>query len=146
MYPTNQNIILIAFAFCGSKLNVFVRGLKYTRHHLRHLIEKNVFQIYKFIKVLLQLRPWPRVAGLRCHHFWDLIMPNGWPNQSCEAKCYVVVVCGFFFISRSAATSDIILACLCYNSTLQKKEVCAQLFDLEKHLNICYVYVKRKPK
>ena len=28
LYPTNQNIILIAFAFCGSKLNVFVWGAK----------------------------------------------------------------------------------------------------------------------
>ena len=43
---------------------------------------------------------------------------------------------------------------VCYESvyfsrtkcTLQKKEVCAQLFDLEKHFKICYVYGKRKPK
>ena len=31
-------------------------------------------------------------------------------------------------------------------ATLQKKELCAQLFDLEKRFKICYVYVKRKPK
>ena len=30
--------------------------------------------------------------------------------------------------------------------TLQKKEVCTQLFNLEKCFKICYVYVKRKPK
>ena len=30
--------------------------------------------------------------------------------------------------------------------TLQKKQVCAQLFDLEKCFKICYVYGKRKPK
>ena len=29
---------------------------------------------------------------------------------------------------------------------LQKKEVCAQLFALEKRFKICYVYVKRKSK
>ena len=29
--------------------------------------------------------------------------------------------------------------------TLQKKELCAQLFDLEKCFKICYVYIKRKP-
>ena len=27
-----------------------------------------------------------------------------------------------------------------------EKEVCAQLFDLEKRFKICYVYVKRKPR
>ena len=31
-------------------------------------------------------------------------------------------------------------------SHYSKKEVCAQLFDLEKGFKICYVYVKRKPK
>ena len=30
--------------------------------------------------------------------------------------------------------------------TLQKKELCAQLFDLEKPFKNCYVYEKRKPK
>ena len=31
------------------------------------------------------------------------------------------------------------------NVTLQEKNVYAQLFDLEKHFKISYVYVKRKP-
>ena len=31
-------------------------------------------------------------------------------------------------------------------TTLQKKEVCAQLFALVKRFKICYVYAKRKPK
>ena len=33
-----------------------------------------------------------------------------------------------------------------YTDTLQKKEVWAQLFDLEKRFKIFYVYVERKPK
>ena len=31
-------------------------------------------------------------------------------------------------------------------NTSQKKELWAQLFDLEKRFKICYVYGKRKPK
>ena len=38
-----------------------------------------------------------------------------------------------------------IFDCCCCKHTLQKKQVCAQLFDLEKCFNICYVYGKRKP-
>ena len=33
-----------------------------------------------------------------------------------------------------------------YTITLQKNEICAQLFALEKFFKICFVYVKRKPK